>query len=140
MAVFLIVASSVMAQNGQQLTSVTRHYKPGDTLRYVVTFDGDPNLDSVNIYLASQAVNPDQSGLSNGFNIGRSKKIGPGTFEVEGEVPGNAASGTYQLSSVNVRIGQFGAKGYDARQFRESILLDNSSKYEFPALKSVAPQ
>jgi hypothetical protein len=139
--VLLIVATtSLIAQTGPVPMGIRQHYKPGDTIRYTVTFDGDPNFDNVSIYFAAGQVSPDQSGLTNGFNAGRSKKSGPGRFEVEGEIPSNVASGTYRLSSVETRIAPNGAKGYDAGEFHEAVEVDNGVRYEFPTLKSVVPR
>jgi hypothetical protein len=128
------------AQTAQGPTGIKHHYNPGDTLHYTVTFDGDPNFDSVGIYFQSGEVPPDQSGLTNGFAIGRSKKVAAGKFEVEGEIPSNVATGTYRLTAVNTRISPNGAKGYDAGEFHEAIDVDNGAKYVFPPLKSVVPK
>jgi len=136
----LVAVTSLAAQTGQGPTGVRQNYKPGDTLRYTVTFEGDPDFDNVGIYFAAGEVPPNQSGLTNSFGIGRSKKIGAGKFEVEGEIPGNAASGSYRLSGVQTRIAPNGAKNYDAAQFHETVEVDNGAKYEFPPLRSVAPR
>jgi hypothetical protein len=140
LAILLIATASLIAQNGQGPTSIRHHYKPGDTLHYSVTFESDPSFDGLSIYFQGGPVAPDQSGLANGFTLPRSKKVAAGTFEVEGEIPINAASGTYRLSSVETRISPSGAKGYDAGEFHETVEIDNGAKYEFPPLKSVVPK
>lgn len=139
-AVILAVGTTMAAQTGQGPAGISHHFRPGDTLRYAVTFEGDPNFDNVGIYFQAGEVPPDQSGLTNGFSVGRSRKTAPGKFEVEGEIPSNAASGTYRLSGVQTRISPSGAKNYDAAGFHESLEIDNGARYEFPLLKSVAPK
>jgi len=140
MAVLLLAVASLAVHAGQGPTTIAHHYKPGDTLHYTVTFDGDPSFDSVSINFAGGEVPPDQSGLTNGFSVGRTRKVAAGKFEVDGEIPNNVASGTYRLSNVQTRISPSGAKGYDAAEFHESVEIDNGVRYEFPPLKSVAPK
>lgn len=140
LAVVLVAAGSLAAQTAQRPSGIKRHYDPGDTLRYTITFDGDPNFDNVSIYFQGGEVPPDQSGLTNGFSVTRFRKTAPGKFEVEGEIPGNVATGTYRLNTVNTRISPNGAKGYDAGEFHETIDVDNGAKYVFPPLKSIVPK
>jgi hypothetical protein len=140
LALLVLATTSLIAQTAQAPMGIRQHYKPGDTLRYTVTFEGDANFDNLSIYFAAGEVPPDQSGLTNSFGVGRSKKTGPGRFEVEGEIPSNVASGTYRLSGVQTRIAPNGAKNYDAGEFHETIDVDNGAKYVFPPLKSVLPR
>jgi hypothetical protein len=140
LALLVMATASLIAQTAQGPMGIRQHYKPGDTLRYTVTFDGDPNFDNVSIYFAAGEVPPDQSGLTNSFGVGRAKKAGPGKFDVEGEIPSNAASGTYRLSGVQTRIAPNGAKSYDAAEFHETVEVDNGVRYEFPPLKSIVPK
>lgn len=139
-AALLLASVSLVAQAGSGPTGVSHHYKPGDTLHYTVTFDGNPSFDSVGLYFVAGEVPPDQSGLTNALTVGRSKKVSAGKFEVEEEIPANAASGTYRLSQVQAGINPNGGKGYDASSFHESIEIDNGVRYEFPPLKSVVPK
>jgi hypothetical protein len=139
LAVLLIAVSSLMAQTGQGPTGITHRYKPGDTLRYTVTFDGNPDFDSVAIYFQSASVPIDQPGLAANFSIGHSVRTAPGIFDVDGAIPANAATGMYQLSIVQPRIKQ-GVKDYDAKGFHEAIEVDNSARYDFPPIKSIVPK
>jgi hypothetical protein len=138
-AAFLVISCSMFAQN-DHLAGVSRQYKPGDTVRYTVAFDGDPKFDNVVMNFYSQSVPPNQSGLTNGFSIGRFRKTASGTFEVEGEIPPNVASGRYELANVSAQISPYGSKSYDAREFHEVLTVDNSARYEFPPLKSITPK
>jgi hypothetical protein len=140
LAVLLVVAASLMAQTGQGPTSIRHHYKPGDTLHYTVTFEGNPNFDSVAIYFQGGPVPPDQSGLTVNFGIDRSTKTASGTFDVDGSIPDSVATGTYQLVIVQTRIKPQGVKDYEAKSFHESIEIENSVRYEFPPLKSIVPK
>ena len=138
--VLLLGAVSLVGQTGLAPTGVRHNYKPGDTLRYTVTFDGDPNFHSVAIIFQSNSVPPDQSGLRSNFDIEHSERTSRGIFEVDGTIPANAATGTYLLSVIQTRIDPQGVKDYDAKAFHETVDVDNSTKYEFPPLKSVVPK
>jgi hypothetical protein len=140
LALLVMATASLVAQTAQGPTAVRHHYSPGDALRYTVTFDGDPNFDSVGIYFQGGEVPPDQSGLSGGFSVTRFRKVAPGKFEVEGEIPNNAATGMYRLALVQTRISPNGAKSYGAGEFHETIDVDNGAKYVFPPLKSIVPK
>ncbi len=140
LALLFVATAALAAQTAQGPTGIKHHYSPGDALHYTVTFDGDPNFDSVSVYFQGGEVPPDQSGLTNGFGVARFRKTAPGKFEVEGEVPGNVATGTYRLAGVQSRISPNGAKNYDAGEFHEAIDVDNGAKYVFPPLKSVVPK
>ncbi len=104
LALLALATTSLIAQTAQGPTAIRRHYNPGDTLHYTVTFDGDPNFDSVGVYFQGGEVPPDQSGLTNGFSVTRFRKAAPGKFEVEGEIPGNVATSTYRLAGVQIRV------------------------------------
>jgi hypothetical protein len=49
LAVVLAVFTAIMSVQAQDLKAVIQHYKPGDTLRYRVEFDGDPKIDAVSM-------------------------------------------------------------------------------------------
>lgn len=135
--VLVCLASIGFAQTPSDLQP---YYKAGDTLRYVVTFDGDPDFSSVSLYFGTNNVPADQAGLSNNFGISQTHKIGPGKFEVEGTIPSNAVTGTYELRDVQPRIPPAGVKDYDATQFHESVRVVNPARYNFPPLKGVVPK
>ena len=92
----LVLFSVVLSIQGQDLRAVTRHYKPNDTLRYRVEFDGDPKFDSVNIgfYLQGSPA-PHQPGLTTYFAIAHSVMVKPGVFDVDGVIPLTPANGTF---------------------------------------------
>jgi|ERR1700682_743830 len=136
----VVIALSTLLARGQDLKAVTQHYKPGDTVRYRVEFDGDPKFDSVGIafYLRGD-VPPDQPGLTTYFPIGHSVKAKAGVFDVDGIIPANIANGTFEVRAVNTAIGP-ASKRYDANSFHIAIQIDNDAKYNFPPLKSITPQ
>jgi len=135
-AVLLILASA----QAQDLKSITRHYKPNDSLRYQVEFEGDPKFDNVNLgFYLQGSVLPDQPGFQTYFAIGRITRIGPGVYDVEGTVPENAATGTYQIQRVNASLGP-ASKEYDTSGLKLTIQVDNDSKYSFPPLKSISQE
>lgn len=137
MALFFLTTATF----AQAPSSVQPYHKVGDTLRYTVVFDGDPNFTSVTLYFStSTAPGPDQAGLSQTFSISQGQKVGPGKFEVEGTIPGNVVTGGYTLAVVQPRIAPNGVKDYDATKFHESFEVENSVRYEFPPLKDVTPK
>jgi hypothetical protein len=136
----VLLASFAIAQTTGGPTAVKSHYKVGDTLHYVVTFDDDPTFTSVTLYFSTSATPPEQPGLSQNFSINQTQKLGPGKFEVEGKIPDSAVTGTYRLATVQPRIPPSGVKDYDATSFHESFDVENPAMYKFPPLKDVKPQ
>lgn len=140
LAIVFILFSVLLSARGQDLKAVTQHYKPGDTLRYRVEFDGDPKFDSVGMgFYLQGSVAPGQPGLSGYFSIAHSVKVKAGVFDVDGVIPANTANGTFEVRWVSAAIGP-ASKEYDAKSFQITIQIDNDAKYNFPPLKSVTPQ
>jgi hypothetical protein len=137
LATLIIVATAGFTQAPN---SVQPYHKVGDTLRYTVVFDGDPNFNSVMLYFSTTAAPADQAGLGQNFSISQTQKLGSGKFEVEGTIPGNIVTGTYVLTDIQPRIAPNGVKDYDAKKFQQSFEVENPIKYEFPPLKSVTPK
>ena len=136
--ILILVATPGFAQAP---SSVQPYHKVGDTLRYTVVFDGDPNFSSVSLYFSTPSAPPaDQAGLAQNFGINKTQKLGPGKFEVEGTIPDNIASGSYVLADIQPRIAPNGVKDYDAREFHQGFDVENPAKYEFPPLKDVKPE
>jgi hypothetical protein len=139
LAVVFMLFSALLSAKGQDLKAVTQHYKPGDTLRYRVEFDGDPKFDSVGMGFYLQGnVAPDQPGLGAYFSVSRTAKVKEGLFDVDGVIPA-VANGTFEVRWVNAAIGP-ASKQYDASNFHITIQIDNDAKYNFPPLKSVTPR
>jgi hypothetical protein len=66
--VAVVITLSGLTSQGQDLKAITQHYKPNDTLRYRVEFEGDPKLDSVSVGFYLQGnVAADQPGLQGYF-------------------------------------------------------------------------
>jgi hypothetical protein len=136
----VVIALSTLLARGQDLKGVTQHYKPGDTVRYRVEFDGDPKFDSVSMgFYLRESVPPDQPGLTTYFPIGHFVKAKAGVFDIDGVIPANTTNGTFEVRVVNTVIGP-ASKQYDASSFHITIQIDNDSKYNFPPLKSISPQ
>jgi hypothetical protein len=139
--VVLSLAVAVLAQNETGLSSVKPQYKVGQTLRYSVTFDGDPNFNGVTLYFnSSSLLSPEQAGLSQNFTISHFQKVGPGKYDVDGAIPDSTATGTYELTIVQPRIQPSGVKDYDAKKFHIALEIENPTKYPFPPLKDVTPK
>jgi hypothetical protein len=136
----LVLFSVALSIQGQDLKAVTRHYKPNDTLRYRVEFDGDPKFDSVSIgfYFKGNPA-PDQPGLTTYFAIAHLVMVKPGAFDVDGVIPLTPANGTFEVRRVVAGIGP-ASKEYDATGLHITILVDNDAKYSFPPLKAITPR
>jgi hypothetical protein len=137
LTILILGATAVFAQAP---SSVQPYHKVGDTLRYTVVFDGDPNFSSVTLYFSTSAAPADQAGLGQNFSISKSQKLGPGKFEVEGTIPGNIVTGSYVLADIQPRIAPNGVKDYDATKFHQGLEVENPAKYEFPPIKAVTPE
>ena len=138
-AFFAMVLFAFVAQ-AQDLKGVSQQYKPGDRVRYRVAFDGDPKFDSVSLGLyLDGSPRPNQPGLNGYFALSHMMKVGPGVYDVDGTIPANAPDGTYEVHWVNAGIGP-ASKQYDTTDRKITIRVDNDAKYEFPPLKSIAPE
>src|ERR1700678_978434 len=115
LVVVLSLATTMLGQNG--LEGVKPGYQVGQTLRYSVSFDGDPNFKSVSLFLMTGDSSPEQAGLMQNFSLSDTQKVGPGKFDVEGRIPDNIVTGTYELTTVQPRFEPGGAKDYDAKRF-----------------------
>jgi|HubBroStandDraft_6_1064221.scaffolds.fasta_scaffold03528_14 hypothetical protein len=133
----ILAATSGFAQTP---SSVQPIHRVGDTLRYTVVFDGDPDFSSVTLFFSTSVAPANQAGLAQSFNINGTKKVGPGKFEVEGMIPNNVVTGSYELSDIQPHIAPNGVKDYDGKKFDQHFEVENPAKYEFPAIKSVKPE
>jgi hypothetical protein len=123
LAVLFIVFSALLSAKGQDPKAVTQHYKPGDTLRYRVEFEGDPKFDSVGMgFYLQDSVPPDQPGLSGYFAISHTVKVKAGVFDVDGVIPVVSANGTFQARFVSAAIGP-ASKQYEANNFHITGIL-----------------
>jgi hypothetical protein len=140
LAVVFILFSALLSAKGQDLKAVHQHYKPGDTLRYRVEFEGDPKFDLVGMGFYLQGnVAQDQPGLSGYFSISHTVTVKAGAFDIDGVIPATAANGTFEVRLVSAAIGP-ASKQYEANNFHITIQIDNDAKYNFPPLKSVTPR
>jgi hypothetical protein len=133
----IVVATAGFAQTP---SSVQSYHKVGETVRYTVVFDGDPDFSSITLYFSTSAAPPAQAGLAQNFSINQTRKLGPGKFEVEGVIPGNIVTGSYVLVDIQPRIAPNGVKDYDAKKFQQGFEVENPVKYGFPPLKDVTPK
>jgi hypothetical protein len=139
-ALVFVVFCALLFAYGQDLKGITQHYKPGDTLRYTVEFDGDPKFDLVGFgFYLSSGLQPDQPGLNGYFAINHTTKVRAGVFDVDGVIPQNAPAGTFEIRHVDAAIGP-ASKQYDTGGLHLTIQVDNAAKYNFPPLKSITPQ
>jgi hypothetical protein len=136
----VVVAFSVAVLGQGELSSVKAKYVVGQTLHYSVSFDGDPNFKSVTLYFDTHDSRADQAGMGQQFGIAETHKVGPGKFDIEGKIPDNIVTGTYDLEDVQPRIEPAGVKDYDAKHFHIVLEIENPAKYSFPPLKDVSPK
>jgi len=142
-ALFVVIALGVA--HAQGAPSIDQgHKKPGDALHYYVRFEGNPKLIGVNLHFdKADALKPNQTGFQHTFEVSEIKEFSPGVIEVNGTIPVNVASGTYELVWVDVvpaplRLSK--RYGYPA-DFKDSIKLDivNEASVNYPAIKSITP-
>ena len=136
--VVLALAIGIVA--AQDAPMVSQRFKPGDPLHFLVKFDGKVDLSGLSLYFRLQdPPKKDQPGFAAQFDIGQFKAVVPGVFEVNGEVPKQAATGTWRLFVVNARHDP-ATQSYDQGEFNKvTIEIVNDSGYQFPALKSITP-
>lgn len=138
--VALFVFSSLLIAKGQDLKVVTQQFKPGDTVRFRVEFDGAPNFEQVNLgFYLEGSVPSDQPGFAGYFAIDHTTKVRPGIFDVDGTISNNLPTGTFEVRRVVATISP-ASKGYDATSFHITIRVVNNAKFDFPPLKSITPQ
>jgi hypothetical protein len=136
----LLLATGLLAQTGGP--SVSQNSKPGDTVRYHVTFDDDPRFTRIDLYFRLRRESPaDQKGIPAEFRIiYTGQPVAPGTFDVQGSIP-ECATGTYDLTEVDARVGDavhtytYPANG----QGPVTLVVKNDQRNLFPSLKSVSP-
>jgi hypothetical protein len=140
LAIALIVFSSLSLAQSQDLKVLAQQFKPGDTVRYRVEFDGAPNFERVNLgFYLEGSVPSDQPGLSSYFAIDHTTQVKPGVFDVGGTIPNNVPNGTFEVRRVVATIPP-ASKEYDATSFHITIRVVNDARYDFPPLKSITPQ
>src|SRR5262249_23769740 len=130
----MAIALATVPLRAQNATRVTPFYKPGDTLRLSVAFDGT-NIDDIKDLQISLLFNDAQiPDNQRGFNTqpygGESKRVSPTAFELSFKIPDNCATGNYYLrllATVNGRrIFYSSPKDFDQRIFR----IENSAHFE----------
>jgi hypothetical protein len=140
MAVVVVAASFVSAQ---EAASVSQHFKPGDALHYYVSFEDKGKLTGVSmLFQIAGQPKPNQTGFQTSFPVSEVKEFSPGVVEVNGTVPMNSASGSYQLAWVDVTVPPGLSKRYSyPTDFKENITLDivNNASVNFPKIKSITP-
>lgn len=125
-----------------QTMSVSQHFKPGDTIRYYVRFDGNAEIEKVSlIFQLSSPLHKGQDGLNQSFGIDATTKTAPGVFEVSGRIP-DAATGTFQLIQIGaVHTPESHTYRYQ-QDFSDKIAIEivNDSSFHFPDIKSITPE
>jgi|ERR1017187_655960 hypothetical protein len=136
-SLLVLVAGAVAAQDAPV---VTQHFKPGDTLRYLVRFEGIPELSALSLSFGIRGTTKkDQAGFSGGFTLRDFKPLSTGGFEVTGVIPKEVGTGTYDLTQVYATHPP-AARAYSQGELPKiTIEIVNDAGYEFPPLKSITP-
>ena|SRR5581483_7251430 len=137
--VVLILCSGVMAQEG---LSIGQTVKPGEKLRYTITFKGDTKATSIMLrfYLQGGA-KTSQKGLPENFELNQSFRTSPTTFDVGGTV-GECASGLYRLQLILAQSNRSSRPYQYGIDFNDNITLsvdNNSEENLFPDIKYIKP-
>jgi hypothetical protein len=81
-------------------------YRPGETIRISVTFDG-PDAEKITsadmVVQLGSPLEPKQTNFNTGFS-GSSNKTGPKTFEISYKVSDGLASGEYKLVQISAVV------------------------------------
>jgi hypothetical protein len=135
-----VLAIAVGIAAAQGTPTLTQHLKPGDTLRYLVRFEGNPVLSNLSLSFALPgSVKKDQAGFGRGFSLTQFKPLSTGGFEVEGVISKDVATGTYQLTQVYATHPP-AARSYGGDELPKlTVDIINDVGYDFPPLKSVSP-
>jgi hypothetical protein len=139
-ALFVVIALGIAHAQAPSISQ--GHKKPGEPLHYYVSFNGKPKPTGVEMAFHTSEPKPNQAGFQVDFSISEFKEFAPGVAEVNGRIPENAASGTYQLVWVNVTMPPGPSKRYDyPADFKDSIKFDvvNEASVNFPTIKSITP-
>jgi hypothetical protein len=119
--------------------------QPGDPLRYTITLASPPKGTISQIYVSFHLTTPehgDQKGLPINFDLTKfSPTSSPTEYKVDDVTP-NAMSGTYRLTTIQLRLQGGGIRDYSyPADFKQDnkIDIDNSAKDVFPNIKSVMP-
>jgi hypothetical protein len=136
-AVVVVAIGSVSAQDAPM---ISQHLKPGDPLHYFVQFNGNPELNGLRmLFRLQEGMRKDQAGFGTIVILEQFKPGSPGVFEVNGVIPKDAASGTYQLEQV-LAMHAPAARVYNPSEFQKvTVNVVNDAGYDFPPLKSIRP-
>lgn len=77
-------------------------HRPGDRIVCYVTFKGDPEFTALTLSFNAEAVQ-DQGELPVAFNLDKSRKIAPGTYEVSDTLPFATSGRCYLFSIIAAR-------------------------------------
>lgn len=117
-------------------------HKPGDHLKCYIVFDGDPELQSISLVfqlLGAPAEN--QIGLQQGYGLNQLRKIGPGEYALEGQVP-DCARGNYRLNVLYVQMRGV-QRGYSyGAEYKDLIQVQviNDVDLHFPKIKDISAE
>lgn len=117
-------------------------YRPGDSIRITVTFDGPDadKLTTANMYLEGPASNlpPGQEGFLAQISTANAQKVAPGKFTISYLIPENLASGEYHLIAITGFIGPIAFTYQATKDFQpKSFKIENSKTYKRPTVKDV---
>jgi hypothetical protein len=97
---FLTLMVLGMLSANAQSVSVERVYRPGDTIRLQIVFEGAnvSELQGIKIALyANKPASENERGLLTQLSGGESKRVSENTFEASFQIPENAATEDYAL-------------------------------------------
>jgi hypothetical protein len=131
---------AILSAQNPPIARVAPFFRPGDTLRLSVAFDG-PNIDDINRLEINLILNgpqlSDQRGFDAQLNGGESKRVSTGTFEVSFKIPEGCATGDYYLrvlANVSGRtIIYKSPEDFPQKIFR----IENSRHLPEPKIKSI---
>ena len=132
-----LCASAVMLISSTAFAQIESTFGPKEPISLTVTFEGSEadRLTGAQVYFElSGERQSDQLQYSGELNINQSKQVSPGVFVVSGNIPENAATGSYQLNQVR-GIVNGGSIIYSKELPTLTVTVKNS--LVLPKLKSV---
>jgi hypothetical protein len=131
---FLVCLPFVSAQS----PSVTQVFTPGDTLHFVIRFDGPADFASMTLrFEMTTPKKPEQKDFVSQLDFQQLSKLSPNEIEVAGTVPNNIATGTFKAMYIYSNHGQLSHSYTLDPSMQVTIEVRNTGQYHFPGIHSI---
>jgi hypothetical protein len=140
-----LLAMAAVIAPAADTVDATLAYRPGDTVRVIVTFKEPVSLKSAMLRFYLQGALPaGQKVFAQLFDANSFTKLSDREFELTGKIGDHVATGTYQLSFINATDDADFTRNFSAGQDLPVVTISvrNDRRVEFPDITTVrvAPQ